>query len=132
MAAVGVTVEFKVVGADYGNVVNKEPFEWDLLQAGDWAPWFGLLGYDTTHLNTQPWYDRAEHYAEEVALLKSLELETDDAVLQGSRLADPGKHWGRSFWRDTLRPHQPQLAQHKDARLRHHPQLLLPPQQLES
>ncbi|MXY91826.1 MAG: ABC transporter substrate-binding protein [Caldilineaceae bacterium SB0670_bin_27] len=82
MAAVGVTVEFKVVGADYGNVVNNEPYEWDLLQAGDWAPWFGLLGYDTTHLSTKPWYDRAAHYAEEVALLKSLELETDDAVLK--------------------------------------------------
>jgi hypothetical protein len=82
LAAVGVKVEFNVAGADAGNVQNNPPYEWDLLQAGDWAPWFGLLGYETTHLSTQPWFDRAAYYADEVALLKSLELVTDDAVLK--------------------------------------------------
>jgi len=71
LAAVGVQVEFKVAGADIQNVFNNPPYEWDLLQAGDWVPWFGLIGYEQTHLNEQPWFNRAEYYQEEVEMIKA-------------------------------------------------------------
>ncbi len=80
LAAVGVKVEFKLAGADYDNVINKAPFEWDLLQAGDWVPWFGLVGYEGQFSST-PYYDFA-NYKDERDLLKSVGQETDDAKLK--------------------------------------------------
>lgn len=80
LAAVGVKVEFKVAGADYDNVINQAPFEWDLQQAADWVPWFGLLGYDT-YFNSTPYYDFAK-YKDVADLVKSTFKETDDAKLK--------------------------------------------------
>jgi peptide/nickel transport system substrate-binding protein len=80
LAEVGVTVEFKVAGADYDNVINKEPFEWDLQQAGDWVPWFGLIGYES-YFSPTPYYDFAK-YQDVVDTVKGTFLVTDDAQLK--------------------------------------------------
>lgn len=80
LAAVGVKVEFKVAGADYDNVINKAPFEWDLQQAADWVPWFGLIGYDS-YFNSTPYYDFAK-YKDVADLVKGTFKETDDAKLK--------------------------------------------------
>ncbi len=69
-----------MAGADFDNVINKEPFEWDLQQAGDWVPWFGLLGYDGNFV-PKPYFDFAK-YQDVVDTVRGTFLETDDAKLK--------------------------------------------------